>query len=176
MDFLAQISFWALMAYIHLILLLGLHNSYLHIFLVLRIKQVPIRLGKYCVTKRIRAILLFITPTRIRLNSRQQPSTIDFVLSNGIHTVSGISTRTAFSSDHLPVFFEVEVIVQREVPDFFDFDYRHANWDLFCRTLDENLSLNISLDRMGSKLDLDVMVETFTSVMVEARSCSVPMV
>jgi hypothetical protein len=95
------------------------------------------------------------TPTRIRLNSRQQPSTIDFVLSNGIHTVSGISTRTAFSSDYLPVFFEVEVIVQREMPDFFDFDYRHANWDLCFRTLDENLSLKISLDRMGSKLDLD---------------------
>jgi hypothetical protein len=66
--------------------------------------------------------------------------------------------------------------VQREVPDFFVFDYKHANWDFFRRILDENLSLAISLDCMGSELDLDVMVDTFTSVMVEPRSRSVPMV
>jgi hypothetical protein len=70
----------------------------------------------------------------------------------------------------------VEVTVQREVPGFFVFDYRNANWDLFCRILDENLSLDISLDRMGSELDLDVMVDTFTTAMVETRSRSVPMV
>jgi hypothetical protein len=116
------------------------------------------------------------TPTRIPLNSRQQPSTIDLILSNGLHAVSGVSTKTALSSDHLPVLFEVEVSVQREVPDFFIFDYAHANWDLFRRILDENLGLDISLDRMESGLDLDVMVDTFTSVLVDARSHSVPMV
>jgi endonuclease/exonuclease/phosphatase family metal-dependent hydrolase len=52
------------------------------------------------------------TPSWIPLNSRKQPSTIDLVLSNGLHTVSGISTRTAIFSDHLPVIFEVDV--QRE--------------------------------------------------------------
>jgi hypothetical protein len=81
-------------------------------------------------------------------------------------------------SDHLHVIFEVKVKVkvQREVPGFFVFDYKHANWDLFRRILDENLSLDISLDRMGSELDLDVMVDTYTSIMVDARSRSVPMV
>jgi hypothetical protein len=34
--------------------------------------------------------------------------------------------------------------------------------------------LDISLDRMGS--ELDVMVDTYTSIMVDARSRSVPMV
>jgi hypothetical protein len=64
--------------------------------------------------------------------------------------------------------------VQREVPDFSVFYYKHANWDLFRRILD--LSLDILLDHMGSDLDLDVMVDTFTSVMLEARSRSVPKV
>jgi hypothetical protein len=66
------------------------------------------------------------------------------------------------------------VRVRREVPDFFIIDYK--NWSLLRQILDENLNLDISLDRMGSKLDLNVMVNTITSVMVEARSRSVPVV
>jgi hypothetical protein len=83
---------------------------------------------------------------------------------------------TALSSHLLPVLFEVEVRVRREVPDFIIFDYKNANWSLFRQILDENLNLDISLDRMRTELDLDVMVNTITSVMVEARSHSVPVV
>jgi hypothetical protein len=93
------------------------------------------------------------TLTRIPLNSRQLPSTIDLILSNGLHAVPNIATMTALSSDH-------------EVPDFFIFDYKNANWSLFRQIFDENLNLDLSLDLMRTELDLDVM----------ARSRSVPVV
>jgi hypothetical protein len=41
-----------------------------------------------------------------------------------LHT---LSTRTAFSSDHLPVLFGVELNVRREVPEHFVFDYKNAD-------------------------------------------------
>jgi hypothetical protein len=56
------------------------------------------------------------TSTRIPLNSRQQPATIDLVL--------------------VPVLFEMEVTVQCEMSDFFNFDYKHANLNLFRQILD----------------------------------------
>jgi hypothetical protein len=65
----------------------------------------------------------------------------------------------------------MDVTVQREVPDFFNFDWKHPNRDIFFQFLDENLSLYISLDCMRSELDLNMMVDTF-----RFRCCSVPMV
>jgi hypothetical protein len=66
------------------------------------------------------------------------------------------------------------VRVKREVPDFFIFDYNHAP-PFFRQILDENLNLDISLDRMRTEIDLDVMV-SITSVIVDARSRSVSVV
>jgi hypothetical protein len=37
----------------------------------------------------------------------QSPSTLDIVLSNGLHVLDNLSTRAELSSDHLPVLFEV---------------------------------------------------------------------
>jgi hypothetical protein len=66
------------------------------------------------------------------------------------------------------------VRVRREVPVFFIFYYyKNANWSVFRHILDENLNLDISIDLMRTELDLDVMVNTITSIMVKARSRSV---
>jgi hypothetical protein len=116
------------------------------------------------------------TPTRIPSNPRQRPSTLDLVLTNGFHDIFDISTKTALSSDHLPVLFEVELDVRREVPEHFIFDYRNADWTLFRREMDSRIDLNFSLDSVESEADVNSMVQTFTEAILEARSSAIPLI
>jgi hypothetical protein len=53
---------------------------------------------------------------------------LDVVLTNSFHEVCDLSTRTALSSDHLPVLVGVELNVRREVTEHFVFDYKNADW------------------------------------------------
>jgi hypothetical protein len=61
----------------------------------------------------------------------QSPSTLDIVLSNGLHELDYLSTRTELSSDHLPVLFEVTSDYRREVPNHYIFNSKHADWNQF---------------------------------------------
>jgi Reverse transcriptase (RNA-dependent DNA polymerase)/Endonuclease-reverse transcriptase len=112
--------------------------------------------------------------TRIPLNRRQRPSTLDIVLSNGLHEIENISTRIELSSDHLPVLFEVCSDSRREIPDHFIFNYKHADWNQFKLILDSRIDLDFSLDRIDNESQIDLMIDTFTTVLLEARSESVP--
>jgi Reverse transcriptase (RNA-dependent DNA polymerase)/Endonuclease-reverse transcriptase len=116
------------------------------------------------------------THTRIPLGRSQNPSTLDIILTNGLHDVENICTRTALSSDHLPVIFEVVTDVRREVPSHFVFDYKNANWTHFRQCLDSRLNLDFSLDRIERESDVDSMIQDFTEAILEARSLSVPLV
>jgi hypothetical protein len=82
------------------------------------------------------------SPTRIPLNRMQSPSTLDIVLSNGLHKLDYLSTRTELSSDHLPVLFEVTSDSRREVPNHYIFNYKHADWNQFKLILDSRIHSN----------------------------------
>lgn len=112
--------------------------------------------------------------TRIPLNRRQSPSTLDIVLSNGLHEIENLSTRTELSSDHLPVLFEICSDTRRETPEHFVFNYKVADWNRFRLTLDSRLDLEFSLDLIESESQIDSMIETFTATLLEARSIAVP--
>jgi hypothetical protein len=90
------------------------------------------------------------TSTRIPLNSR--PSTIDLICSNGLHAVWWLlSLQTIF------LFFS------------------RSRWGYFFWRVVEPFSPD-SWRELEFELELDVMVNTITSVIVEARSRSVPVV
>jgi hypothetical protein len=113
--------------------------------------------------------IFHLPPTRIPRISHQRyiPSTLDLVLTNGFHEVCNLSTRTALSSDHLPVLFGLELNVRREVPEHFVFDYKNADWALFRREMVSRMNLNFSLDT-----EIDTLIRTFT----EAGTAAVPLV
>jgi Reverse transcriptase (RNA-dependent DNA polymerase)/Endonuclease-reverse transcriptase len=116
------------------------------------------------------------SPTRIPLNRRHSPSTLDIVLSNGLHDIENLSTRNELSSDHLPVLFEVKVDSRREIPDHFIYDYKSADWNQFKLILDSRVDLDFSLDRIDNASQIDTMVDIFTAAILEARTAAVPMV
>jgi hypothetical protein len=111
--------------------------------------------------------------TRIPWNRRQRPSTIDIVLPNGLHEIENLSTRIELSSDHLLVPFEVCSDSRREIPDHFIFNYKHADWNQFKLILDSRIDLDFSLDRIENESQIDLMIDTFTTVLLEARLESV---
>jgi hypothetical protein len=100
---------------------------------------------------------------------RQRPSTLDLVLTNGFHDIFDLSTRTVLSSDHLTVFFKVDLDVRRMVPEHFAFDHINGDWALFRQEID-------SLDKVGYEADVDSMVRTFPEAILGARSTAVPLV
>ena len=116
------------------------------------------------------------SPTRIPLSGRQLPSTLDVVLSNGLHEIENLSTRNELSSDHLPVLFEVKADSCREIPDHFIYDYKSADWNQFKLILDSRVDLDFSLDRIVNESQIDTMVDTFTAALMEARSAAIPKV
>jgi len=84
--------------------------------------------------------------TRIPLNNRQSPSTLDIVLTNGLHDLNNIQASNELSSDHLPVTFEVTTDTQRVTPDYYIYDYRETDWNRFRHFLDSRVNLDFSLD------------------------------
>jgi hypothetical protein len=98
------------------------------------------------------------------------------VLTNSFHEVCDLSTRTALSSDHLPVLVGVELNVRREVTEHFVFDYKNADWTLFRLEIDSRMDLNFSLDRVGSGTNVDSMIRTFTEAILGAKAAAVPLI
>jgi hypothetical protein len=114
--------------------------------------------------------------TRIPLNCRQNPSTLDIVLTNGQHDLENIHVKTELSSDHLPVMFEVATNIHRELPDHFIFNYREADWNNFHAHLDANLNLEFSLDRIENESQVENMIKKFTDTVMNARLSTIPLV
>jgi hypothetical protein len=104
----------------------------------------------------------------------QSPSTLDILLSNGLHELDNLSTRAELSSDHLPVLFEVTSDSRREVPNHYIFNYKHADWNQFNLILDSRIDLDFSLERIQNSSQIDSVVESFTTALLEALTTAVP--
>jgi hypothetical protein len=104
----------------------------------------------------------------------QSPSTLDIVLSNCLHELDYLSTRTELSSDHPPVLFEITSDSRREVPNHYIFNYKHADWNQFKLIIDSRIDLDFSLERIQTASQIDLMVESFTTALLEARTTTVP--
>jgi hypothetical protein len=97
------------------------------------------------------------------------------VLTNGLHDTSQPVALNQFSSDHVPVLFDVylrslSLNPQTKVPS-----YKNANWPSFMSYLNQELDLqDVSLSTIGGPPDMELMVYHLTACILEAKNIDVP--
>lgn len=113
-------------------------------------------------------------PTR-HSPGRGRPSTLDLTLSNNRIQMSVPIVHTELSSDHLPVTFTISNITPTELPGRRFRCYEKANWNLFCRTINNNIDLNSQLvNHLVDQENIDEAITLFEDVVVRAEELSVP--
>jgi hypothetical protein len=65
-------------------------------------------------------------------------------------------------------------LTRREVPNHYIFNYKHADWNQLKLILDSRIDLDFSLERIQTSSQIDSMVESFTTALLEARTTAVP--
>lgn len=116
--------------------------------------------------------------THIPVCTRFKPSTIDLVLTNGLHTHSQPKvSHCSPDSDHLGVGFEILSTEQNLIPDHYVPLYKNANWDKFRDLIECSIDLeSVSLDDVVTTTQVDDFVSNFTEILINARNETVPMV
>jgi hypothetical protein len=69
--------------------------------------------------------------------------------------------------------FEVTSDSRREVPDHYIFNYKHADWNQFKLILESRIDLDFSLERIQTATQIDSIVESFTTALLEAWTIAV---
>lgn len=113
------------------------------------------------------------TPTYIPASSRQNPSTLDLVISNIPEYLSNPYTLTDLTSDHLPVLFTLSTtapLVENLV-----YYFNRADWKKFKHILINSFrNVGFPNQNTGSLQDIDNYVEYFTCTTLNAFDSSVP--
>jgi hypothetical protein len=95
-------------------------------------------------------------------------------VTNGPHDFSQPVALDQFSTDHLPVLFDVysgslSLNCQKKVPS-----YTNANWSLFMSYLNQELDLqNVPLSTVGDPPEIDLMVSHLTSCILGVKNIAV---
>lgn len=106
---------------------------------------------------------------------RGRPSTLDLVLSNNLLDMTKPVTLNELSSDHLPVMFNISLIMPPEqtAPKFRC--YARADWNRFKRELNTKLDLlNPAITSLDNFADVDGAIEFLSTTILEAEAVSVP--
>lgn len=111
-------------------------------------------------------------PTLVHYNTDLQPSTPDLTVASNIYEIDDISTMTALSSNHLPVFLKLKGLIKREVP--ITYNYNLGDWAKFRSELNNNISLTNKVFENVESVDREVLL--LTSALKNARDKSVPRV
>lgn len=120
--------------------------------------------------QQISQFMIFYPPDHTHFpHSGQTPSTIDLVLSN-VNFAFDITTNTnQMSSDHTPIV--CSTFSELELTHKVVFDYQKADWNKFRQTFDRSIAqipVPISIEQIDNAID------EFTSMLVNARSNSIP--
>ena len=102
--------------------------------------------------------------------NNNKPSTIDLTLTKNIETVSGLFTRCALSSDHLPVFFTLEGDHERCPLERMEYD--KTDWSAFRRFINDNTHLTHRV--INSISEIDSSVTMITKLITEAKNKFIP--
>lgn len=116
------------------------------------------------------------THTRIPFDTRSNPSTIDLVLTNGLHATS-MSKCHVMSSDHNAVSFTIflDSIIEKN-SERLSFDYRQANWDKYKGIIHYHISTNaLNLANITSIAQIEEHIDRFIKLIEHARDRSVPL-
>ncbi|KAL1116304.1 hypothetical protein AAG570_005799 [Ranatra chinensis] len=99
------------------------------------------------------------------------PSTLDLVLTNRGHKIARTRVLHSGSSDHLPVYFQVQQFPEIIFPEA-SLQYHLADWNLFRESLNDATST--AKPALTTDQDIDDAVEKFTSDIVSSLRISVP--
>lgn len=116
------------------------------------------------------------THTHIPNDTNSNPSTIDLVISNGIHATSEMKCHT-MSSDHKAVTFSIQTRGKyMKNPEFLSHDYRHADWDRYRGIIHYNISQSsLNFESVTTTNEIDHHIEKFDKLLNHARDRSVPL-
>lgn len=124
----------------------------------------------------IRNYLIHFPPTSTyypKQLSRANPSTLDIVLSNGINIPDNIRVVQDFSSDHLPVEFDLDfgprsqhILQKRRC-------YGNSNWELYKETIENSLNL-LSVSNILNKREIDDSFTKLIESIKNAENIAIP--
>lgn len=116
------------------------------------------------------------TPTHFpRQANRTTPSTIDLVLSNGLASVTNMQTINDLSSDHLPVYFNLDHQINR-VPSNSMRNYAAANWEMYKSMIDDNIDLRAASNEINSIESVNTAITNLFTIIKRAEERAVPLV
>ena len=107
------------------------------------------------------------------MSSKFRPSTIDFIITDLVLPHSRPWVLHDFSSDHLPVRFNVytdtKLKCAAEIPI-----YKLANWKFFRRYIDDHIGpLQLSSTARSTK-EIDLLLDSFNNVIANASKAAIP--
>jgi hypothetical protein len=116
------------------------------------------------------------THTRIPFNARSNPSTIDLVLTNGLHAMSEPKCLT-MSSDHNAVIFSIDVESKTEKnSERLSYEFQRADWDKYRGIIHYHINTNaLNIDEINETEQIENHIDKFLKLINHAREKSVPM-
>lgn len=113
--------------------------------------------------------------TRYPYDRRSNPSTIDLVLTNGLHTMSDFKC-TPMSSDHMAIIFSIhssdQHITQNKNPTF---NYKLADWNMFRRVIHYHANAQqYNIENINTSEDIDNVINKFTETIEHAKNRAIP--
>lgn len=116
------------------------------------------------------------TFTRIPNNSRSNPSTIDLVLTNGLHPMSE-PVCSPTSSDHNAISFKIKIDGNVErVPERASLDYQNADWNVYRGIIHYHLPNNTSnFENITTTEEIEANIDKFIKLIEHARDRAVPL-
>lgn len=117
------------------------------------------------------------SPTRFASNPNTLPSTIDLLLTNGLHDTTELETH-ATDSDHTIVTYDI-ILNERAIhnnPNFIPL-FREANWEKYQECVHQQLSgASLPAQETISTAQVDELICRFVDALSESQKLSVPMV
>lgn len=115
------------------------------------------------------------THTRIPYNSLSNPSTIDLVLTNGLHSMSDPKCLP-MTSDHNAVLFTISTNSKLERnTERFSFDFKNADWDKFRGIIHYHISTaQFNINSISNVNEIEQHIEKFLRLIKHARDRSIP--
>jgi hypothetical protein len=113
--------------------------------------------------------------THFPADPNKNPSTLDLVLSNGLHCIDDLKT-TDLMSDHVAVSFKISTnAAPAESQRRLQHDFNKADWDRYKRIINFHATLPDFGTELASVTEVDRAVSKLTDLITHARDRAVPL-
>lgn len=113
--------------------------------------------------------------SRFPNDKRSKPSTIDLVLTSGLHETTEFSCTT-MSSDHVAISFKVSTRSDFENPliSKLSYNFQLADWELYKHVIQFHTKTSKKIDDLKNPSEVDTLIENITKVMEHAKNRAIP--